>query len=144
MRAERLRRDERGAALVELAFALPVLLLIVWGIIDFGRLLITANQLASAVREGARYAAILPPPMSNADITAVKQVVKNRFVPLGGAALTDGNIQVNAVTGASGTVTVTITGYTWRTITPLGAMTGIGATNTLTRSATFRWEQSGP
>jgi Flp pilus assembly protein TadG len=49
-------RGDRGAAAVELALILPVLLLIIFGIIDMGRMLnaqITTNQ---AAREGARVA----------------------------------------------------------------------------------------
>lgn len=51
-------RDDRGAAAVEMALVLPILLLLVFGIIDFGRMLNTQIQLTEAAREGARAAAI--------------------------------------------------------------------------------------
>lgn len=49
----RLRRD-RGAALVELAVVLPLLLVVIAGIVDFGFALQRYEVLANAAREGAR------------------------------------------------------------------------------------------
>jgi hypothetical protein len=51
-------RTDRGAAAVELALVLPLLLLILFGTIDFGRLLYTKVELSSAAREGARVLAL--------------------------------------------------------------------------------------
>ncbi|WP_440522562.1 TadE/TadG family type IV pilus assembly protein [Sphingomonas sp.] len=47
-------RDQRGAALVEMALVLPVLLLLVMGIIVFGQWLSYANALQQGANEGAR------------------------------------------------------------------------------------------
>jgi Flp pilus assembly protein TadG len=52
------RRAEEGAAAVELALVLPVLLLLVFGLIDFGRVMQQQIQLTEAVREGARVGAL--------------------------------------------------------------------------------------
>jgi Flp pilus assembly protein TadG len=52
--------DERGQSLVELAIALPVLLLLLIGIADAGRLYFYGSTLATAAREGAWYAARIP------------------------------------------------------------------------------------
>ena len=49
---------DHGAAAVELALVLPLLLLLVFGIIDFGRMLNTQITLTEAAREGARAAAL--------------------------------------------------------------------------------------
>src|SRR5690349_8554855 len=49
---------ERGAAAVELALVLPVLLMLVFGIIEFGRGYNTRITLTSAAREGARAMAL--------------------------------------------------------------------------------------
>ncbi len=51
-------RDERGAVVVEFAFVLPILVLFVFGIVEFGRAYNARLELVSAVREGARAAAI--------------------------------------------------------------------------------------
>jgi TadE-like protein len=53
-------RDERGAVAVELALTLPILIMLVFGIIEFG---ITFNRLQglhAAAREGARVGAVDP------------------------------------------------------------------------------------
>ncbi|HEX7851570.1 MAG TPA: TadE/TadG family type IV pilus assembly protein [Sphingomonas sp.] len=50
----RLLRDERGAALVEMAMVLPVLMLLIMGIIVFGEWLACANALQQSANEGAR------------------------------------------------------------------------------------------
>jgi Flp pilus assembly pilin Flp len=54
----RLRRDERGAAMVEMAVVLPVLMLIVMGIVEFGRAWNVYQVITDAAREGARRAVI--------------------------------------------------------------------------------------
>ena len=52
------RREERGAALVEFALILPILVLFVFGIVEFGRAYSARIELTAAVREGARAAAL--------------------------------------------------------------------------------------
>ena len=48
------RTRDRGSVAVEFALVLPVLLLIVFGIIDFGRALNAQIELTGAAREGAQ------------------------------------------------------------------------------------------
>ena len=51
------RRDgEHGAVAVEFALILPVLLLLVFGIVDFGHAWYMRHMLQNSCREGARYA----------------------------------------------------------------------------------------
>jgi len=64
----RWRRDDRGTALIEMAFTLPLLLLISIGIIEFGRCFQTWQVLTNAAREGARVAVL--PGMSDSMVTA--------------------------------------------------------------------------
>src|SRR5262245_27170712 len=51
-----LRRFRRGLTLVETALALPILLLVLFGIFDISRLLYSHMAIQHAVREGARFA----------------------------------------------------------------------------------------
>ena len=55
------RRDERGAAVVEFALILPILVMFVFGIVEFGRAYNARIELTAAVREGARAAAVADP-----------------------------------------------------------------------------------
>ena len=52
-------RSETGAALLEAAFTIPILLLVTVGILEFGRAYQTWQVLTNAAREGARIA-VLP------------------------------------------------------------------------------------
>ena len=54
MKRRRNGQRDQGAAAVEFVLVLPVLLVILFGIIDFGRLMHAKLQLAEAAREGAR------------------------------------------------------------------------------------------
>ena len=51
-------RREEGAALIETAFTLPIMLLVCVGILEFGRAYQTWQILTNAAREGARVAVI--------------------------------------------------------------------------------------
>lgn len=50
-----MRRDQRGQALVELSLLLPLLLLLVFGIIEVGRVYSAHLTVVAASREGARW-----------------------------------------------------------------------------------------
>ena len=142
MRVTRPFRSERAAAMVEFAIVLPILLLMVFGIVDFGRALYTLNNLTAAVREGARLAStrISPDPTTGSSMTAVSTAVTNYVVAFGGNA---GAPTVSET--FSGTppnmqsITVQIVNYPFTPITPLTNLIGLG-TIQMSPSATFRWE----
>jgi Flp pilus assembly protein TadG len=56
-RLRRLPRSERGGALVELAVALPLLILIAIGVMDYGRVFFTSIAVSNAARAGAEWGA---------------------------------------------------------------------------------------
>ena len=72
-------RSEKGAALVEAAVTLPLLLLVSVGIFEFGRAYQTWQVLTNAAREGARVA-VLP------DVTAASVDAARPRLHAGGAA----------------------------------------------------------
>jgi Flp pilus assembly protein TadG len=118
---------ERGAAAVEFALLLPVLLLLVFGIIDFGRALNAQITLTQAAREGARLAALGQPDVVNRTQAAASGLSP---VTVTVTACPDG-----AGPGADASVT---TSYPFSFATPIGAIagmfgsTGLGSPITLT------------
>ena len=54
-------RNKRGQALIEFAFILPFLLVIVGGIVDFGLAFFVGQVIENAAREGARAGAVVRP-----------------------------------------------------------------------------------
>lgn len=151
MRVFRRGRKEKGAVLVELAFALPIFLLVVWCVVEFARLYYTSNSLSTAVREGARFAAVFDVPCNNS--AAIKQKVIDAFNPFGGPAITTGQITLydssgiappNCRLGDKGSVTIEVK-YRWdadNTSLPLLKMFP-GDTIGFKRKSTFRWERQG-
>ena len=56
------RMSPRGQALVEFALVLPIFAIMLFGIIDFGRYVFTANSLNNGAREAARFASVVNRP----------------------------------------------------------------------------------
>jgi len=69
----RIRRGhlDRGAAAVEMAIVMPLLVAMIIGIIDFSRIFNAELQLSQAAREGARMASLIPTPGAT-DTTAIQ------------------------------------------------------------------------
>jgi len=61
--------NERGAALLETAITVPIILLIAVGIFEFGRAYQTQQVLTNAAREGARTAVL--PDATDAQVTTI-------------------------------------------------------------------------
>lgn len=71
MRLPSHQRKRRGAYTVELAFTMPFILLFLFGIMEYGRYVMTRNQIENAVREGARVASARTNDKTTADIIGV-------------------------------------------------------------------------
>lgn len=56
------RNNQRGAAAVEFALILPVLLLILFGVIEFGLVMFNKQVITNASREGARFGIVSDTP----------------------------------------------------------------------------------
>ena len=52
------RRGQRGQSLVEFAFVLPIIVLVIVAFIEIGRAVFAWNTIANAARQGARVAAV--------------------------------------------------------------------------------------
>lgn len=61
----RLRCDDRGVAAIEMAFALPILLAMIWMIVQLGLVYRAVAGIQQALGEGARYATLCVNPSFN-------------------------------------------------------------------------------
>ncbi len=79
MIARRIRRDERGVAVLEMALALPALIVLIWGIAQLGMVYRAMSGIQHALGEGARLATIFPTP----SIDAVTQRIEDKVYGIG-------------------------------------------------------------
>ena len=70
-----LRRDERGAAVIETAFALPALIIMVWAVVQLGLVFRAMSGIQHALGEGARLATLYPQPSDDAIHDKIEDVV---------------------------------------------------------------------
>lgn len=82
--------------MVEMALVLPVFLLVVAGILEFGRALMVLNLVTNAAREGARMAVI--DGTTNSDVTSATNTFLNQALGQGGSSAVT-TITVTAATG---------------------------------------------
>ena len=62
MKLRKLIRNEQGAAVIEMAFALPILIVMLWMIVQLGLVFRAMSGIQHALGEGARAATLWPVP----------------------------------------------------------------------------------
>jgi Flp pilus assembly pilin Flp len=120
LRVKNFKQDERGATLVEYAIGASVVIMAIFGVLEFGRALWAHNALSDAARQGARYAVLHP--MGDA---GVKNVVLYGD-PAGGTqpllpGMTTANVEVvysGDFSVNAGSATVTIKDYDFQFVLP--------------------------
>ena len=122
-------KSEKAQSLVEFALILPIFALMLFGMIEMGRLWMTVNVMTGAAREGARVAAVTAP-----DAGRVQSAANN---VLAGSNLGGATVSVSGPNGAS-EVTVTVS-LTYTTLSGT-LIPGIPGSLNLTRSTTMHWE----
>ena len=145
------RQSVRGAVLIEAAIALPLLLLVVLGIIDFGLLFQRYEVVTNAAREGARVAVLDGYSTTPLGTNDAERRVRDYLVAggLNGSAavvpaITRSGVRIGGGTGPCITVTTVSVSYP-HTYSFVGGIvgffggTGFGTTN-LTATAAMRFE----
>jgi Flp pilus assembly protein TadG len=89
-------RDERGASAVEFAFIVPLLIVLVLGIAEFGHAFQVQGTLSAAAREGVRAMALRNDP---ADARDVVQNAASSLNP----GITDAQIDITVLAGGTST-----------------------------------------
>jgi Flp pilus assembly protein TadG len=134
-------RVRRGAAILETAVVMSLLIMLSFGTAEYGYFFFVKNMLMGAAREGAR--AAITSTSSNTDVnTAVANVMTAAHIPSNQYTVVTSPSTV-AGTTAGTAITVTVT-CTWGTvgITPLPtSMGGIATSKQVVGAAVMRREQ---
>jgi hypothetical protein len=130
----RLLSNDTGASAAEFALVLPLLLLLLFGIIDGGRWLWTYNRAAKATQMGARFAVVAYPvaPGIGGTYIGVGGLTQGDLIP----ASAFGKIGCTGTVGAGGTVTASCTCLTTPCPT-IGTVTASTFTNIVNRMRKF-------
>jgi Flp pilus assembly protein TadG len=100
------RRNRRGAAAVEFAFVAPVFFVFVFGMIEYGRMVMVQQVLTNAAREGARIG-VLDGSTTSQVTTAVNTYLSNSTIS-GATVTVNPSPPSSAGYGQPVTVTVSI------------------------------------
>jgi len=122
---------------MEMAFILPLFLLLTFGVVEFGRAWLIVNTMNHAAREAVRFAA------TTAALTANDPAVVSKAQGILAAAGVNGAAATNtAPSGAPPAVTVT-TAFNFAFLTGIGPLLNFRFSGTvpLTSSATMRYER---
>ena len=133
-------RDQRGAAAVEFALILPIFLLLLFGIIDFGYMINRSAMINNAARDAVREASLQQNKAAVTGVaTAALQQVGTATVTVTCRKPPPGGVCVDYDTDAEsgGTAVVTIA-YQHKMLTPVGIFFPGGLD--LTRKAEMRIE----
>lgn len=135
----RARRMQAGTSVVEMAIVLPLLLVLVFAIGDFGIAYTRWNSLTNAVREGARAGVVFRAPCDAATVEGDVQGTVSTFASssgLDGASITTTVTNSCAGTGTQLTVSSTIP-YQY---IAMSALAGFAPTLTLSARSVMRNE----
>ncbi|HRT82339.1 MAG TPA: TadE/TadG family type IV pilus assembly protein [Oscillospiraceae bacterium] len=127
---------EKGQSLIEFALILPILLILVGGIIDFGWLFYNQSSLNNAAREGARYAIV------QTAKTERIQLITNKINSVTPQSLKPVTIEIsysNMQTPLLGDVTIKLSSQV-RILTPVMGVFVSGQKRTLSAQATMKVE----
>jgi TadE-like protein len=114
------RNSDRGAAAVEFALVVPVLLIVVFGIIDFGRMLSAQLQVSEAAREGARAASVITGDSSARADAANARISAFSASTVGGVQFDSTDSSFCSSNPAAGDDNVVVAEYDFHFITPVG------------------------
>ena len=123
-----MRGGERGQSLVEFALVLPIFLVLLFAIVDFGMGLNAWISVTNSAREGARLGAV------QADAPSIQQRVRDTAASLDQAKLT---VSVTNAQGTPGESVVVTASYQYDLITPLAGLLQFISGNTIGPTLTF-------
>ncbi len=133
--------NQRGQALAETGIVIVLLLLLIMGVVEFGRAFMVTNMIVHAARDGARTAAVVPASDRDSagiieDTSSIKTSVRSAIAAVVGTSVASAmTINVTQTAGPPPVVTLQVSGNV-----PF-ILHWAGFTNyTINRSVTFRDE----
>ena len=133
--------NQHGASMVEFAIVLPVLLMLIFGMIEFSVMLYDKAMLTNASREGTRIGILydFPTRITEAEIrNTVDNYLQNNLISLGGASTWNTSLS-GTCTAAGDPITVTVT-YPYNFLVLPNFVTSLAPTLTLGATTTMRCE----
>ena len=153
-RVRRFLKKERGTQILELAIVLPVMMILLGAVGEFGRFFYTYSALDNAVRAGARHACKWERNASWTFPETSKMVVYGDYSDTSNGPILPGLSTSNVVVQANGpsvnnidSVTVKIVNYQYTPLFDLGALTGVPSLTLnipMNASATMHQLYNGP
>ena len=153
-RIGRFLKQERGTQILELAIALPVMLMLLGSVAEFSRYFYTYSALTNAVRAGARHACKWEKNASWTVPETSRMVVYGDFSDTSNGPILPGLTTSNVVIQPNGpsvnsidSVTVKIVNYKYQPLFDLGKITGISSLTLnidMNASATMHQLYNGP
>jgi len=144
-------RDESGQALVEFAIVASLLVLLVFGIMDFGRLLFAQMTLQHAIREAGRFAVTgnkLPDPSDPSRtlsrVDSIKEVARRNAVGLDVSGIDVSSPNGAGTAGGPGQNVTISMNQSLRLITPIVAQFFSGGQYSFFLRTTFKNEPFPP
>jgi len=115
--SEHRRRREKGAALVEGALVMLVFLALIFGLMDFGRMVWVYTTIANGAREATRYAMVNGTASGHpASVAQIQAIVPSRSPGLDSSCLTT-TVTFNPNQSAGSTVKVSVS-YSFTPLAP--------------------------
>ncbi len=130
----RIMKREKGQSMVELALTLPLIILLLGGIIEFGWVYGNSLAVQNATREGVR-AGIVAVAQSENNVLVTNRI--NSMVPDAAKNLVISIVYSNPANFRAGDITVTVT-YTLNGITPFSALFTSGGVFHLSTHCTMK------
>jgi Flp pilus assembly protein TadG len=135
--------SERGAEIVELALVLPILMLVLGGIVDFGFLFKNYEVVTNAAREGARFAVV--PTVTAGDVESRVDTFLSAggLVPANATVTVDNvSVAIDSIRSVSAVRVGVLYPHTYMVLGPLMQLVGAAplGTTPLRAAATMRHE----
>ena len=128
------KNSKRGQSLVEFALIVPILVLLVMGIVEFGRIFMAQQAITNASREGARTGVL--PTSSTSDVESTVNTYMTNAGLTGTSSMTCTNVGPTTPSGSATSVTVS---YSLEILTGT-IVPGLGSSVNISHTTVMRHE----